>query len=388
MQWNKEVSDMRKEVMMNNRKRLQLKDICNKSSSNIAQKDVAGVNGTFPIYGASGFIKNVDFYHQGKEYVGIVKDGAGVGRAMLLPKQSSVIGTLQYILPKANVLPQYLYYILTSMDLAKYATGATIPHIYFKDYSSEKVFLPSICKQREIVDTLNKATELITLRKRQLEELDALAEALFYYMFGDPVKNEKEWKICSLKKVCSKIGSGATPKGGNANYKSCGISLIRSLNVYNGRFQRDGLAYIDDTQANSLNNVTVHINDVLLNITGASVARCCVVPQELLPARVNQHVAIIRVSNELNYIYLVSVLTSLSYQQKLLRLSKSNGATREALTKTDIENFQIPLPPISLQTQFATVVERIEEQKSLVRKALKDSEDLFQRLMQDLLNPD
>ena len=111
-----------------------LGDVCSKATSNIAQKDLDGRHGEYPIYGASGLIKAVDFYQQESPYIAVVKDGAGVGRVMKLPAKSSVIGTMQYIIPGKNVDIGYLAYAMENMNLAKYYTGATIPHIYFKDY--------------------------------------------------------------------------------------------------------------------------------------------------------------------------------------------------------------------------------------------------------------
>ena len=102
---------------------IKLADICKKASSSIAQKDLDGRNGSYPIYGASGFIKNVDFYQQENPYVAVVKDGAGVGRVMCLPGKSSVIGTMQYIIPNNGINVHYLAYALESMNLAKYCTG-------------------------------------------------------------------------------------------------------------------------------------------------------------------------------------------------------------------------------------------------------------------------
>ena len=113
---------------------MKLSDVCTKGTSNIAQKDLNTRNGEYPIYGASGFIKNVDFYHQENPYIAIVKDGAGVGRVMKLPAKSSVIGTMQYIIPNESVSVEYLAYALEHMNLSKYYLGAAIPHIYFKDY--------------------------------------------------------------------------------------------------------------------------------------------------------------------------------------------------------------------------------------------------------------
>ena len=106
------------------------------------------------------------------------------------------------------------------------------------------------------------------------------------------------WVEKDLSKLCIKIGSGATPRGGNEAYKAKGISLIRSQNVLDFEFSYRGLAFIDDVQASKLSNVEVFKDDVLVNITGDSVARVCIVPKAVLPARVNQHVAILRVNKQ------------------------------------------------------------------------------------------
>ena len=136
--------------------KVKLKDVCEAMASNIAQKDISVGNGDYPIYGASGFIGNVDFYKQEKPYIGIVKDGAGVGRAYLLPEKSSVIGTMQYILPKDNIDIKYLYYAIQYMHLEKYYSGATIPHIYFRDYQYEPILLPGKKEQEQKTNVLGK----------------------------------------------------------------------------------------------------------------------------------------------------------------------------------------------------------------------------------------
>ena len=122
--------------------KVRLEDVSERGSSNLAQKDIEGIDGNYPIYGASGYIGNVDFYHQEDEYIAVVKDGAGVGRTMFLPAKSSVIGTLQYIIPKGSIFPKYLYYAVKKLNLARYNTGTTIPHIYYKDYKKETFCLP------------------------------------------------------------------------------------------------------------------------------------------------------------------------------------------------------------------------------------------------------
>lgn len=167
-----------------------IKDICNKGSSNVAQKDLGGHEGEYPIYGASGFIKNVDFYHQEKEYVGIVKDGSGIGRVDFYPPKSSLIGTLQYIIPKAGYDIRYVGYCLQSLDLASYRQGAAIPHIYFRDYGEREVIVAEdISEQQRIVDFLNTEFNIIDALKERAEKSIQIVKELFQsslYSFFKP----------------------------------------------------------------------------------------------------------------------------------------------------------------------------------------------------------
>ena len=183
-------------------------------------------------------------------------------------------------------------------------------------------------------------------------------------MFGDPVDNTMNWPTRHLRELTSKIGSGATPKGGNASYKDHGVSLIRSMHVYNGFFDYEDLAHIDDDQAKKLENVEVLSQDVLLNITGASVARCCIVPESVLPARVNQHVCIIRCLKDVVLpIYINQLLIAPTYQSKLWDMAEAAGATRQALTKEQVENLVIIVPPVDIQRQFANFICETDKSK-------------------------
>ncbi len=188
-------------------------------------------------------------------------------------------------------------------------------------------------------------------------------------------------RTLKFKEITTKIGSGSTPTGGNEAYKAFGTSLIRSMNVYDFTFKYDGLAFIDEKQANKLKNVSVEENDILLNITGASVARCCMVPSEILPARVNQHVSIIRVDEtKANPKYVLFYINSPSYKSYILGLSAS-GATREALTKEVIENLTIPLPPLPIQQKIASILssydELIENNKQRIQLLEEMAEEIY-----------
>lgn len=162
-----------------------------------------------------------------------------------------------------------------------------------------------------------------------------------------------------LKDITKKIGSGATPRGGKEAYKDSGISLIRSQNVLDFKFEYDGLAFIDEKQAEKLSNVTVEENDILLNITGDSVARCSIVPSQVLPARVNQHVMIIKVNeNSANYKY---VFYYLQYLKRHLLQLASGGATRNALTKTMVENLELNLVSLTEQKGIANILSSLDD---------------------------
>lgn len=281
---------------------------------------------------------------------------------------------------------QYLYYFLKS-DIALWfiksiATGSVRDNLKLSMLYEFPINLPNIEKQKEIVSTLDTLQSIITHRRTQLEKLDLLVKARFVEMFGDPVSNPMNWSKMILKELSTKIGSGATPKGGKESYGTEGISLIRSMNVHNGVFEYKDLAYISDEQAEKLNNVTIESDDVLLNITGASVARCCIVPNEILPARVNQHVCVIRCKDIINPIFLNNILIDENYQELLWAIAGS-GATREAITKQQVENLSIILPPLELQTQFADFVRQVDKSKVAVQKALDEAQLLFDSLMQE-----
>ena len=191
-----------------------------------------------------------------------------------------------------------------------------------------------------------------------------------------------EWKEVRLGDVCTKIGSGATPSGGKEAYKGGDYHLIRSQNVLDFAFSKDGLASINDEQANKLKNVEIIQGDVLLNITGDSVARCCIVPSEILPARVNQHVAIIRPrKEELDNNYLLYYLQY--YKRQLLQIA-SAGATRNAITKAMIENLILPCPKnLADQRRIASILSSLDRKIELNNKINADLEEMAQAIFKN-----
>ena len=160
--------------------------------------------------------------------------------------------------------------------------------------------------------------------------------------------------------------------------------MIRSMNVYDGQFLYKALAHLTDEQATQLNGVTVEAEDVLVNITGASVARSCVVPKDVLPARVNQHVAIVRCNRKLlNPIFTNKMFINNEFKKALLSIGESGGATRQAITKKQLEELSVVVPPLSIQNEFFTFSERVDQQKQTVQQSLGKLELMKKALMQE-----
>ena len=279
---------------------------------------------------------------------------------------------------KDNDTLKYLYYLMQILPF----NNTQHKRYWISEYSKIKIGIPKdINEVKEIVKVLDAADRIIRLRKECIKSAQSLIPALFQEMFGDPINNNKNYPCESLKKLCSKIGSGATPRGGKESYLKEGISFVRSMNVHDGIFQYKDLPFINDEQAKLLDNVELQESDVLINITGASVARTCIVPKEILPARVNQHVSILRCTGRLNPYFLNVLLYFQTTKQKLLDLANSKGATREAITKQQLELFKIILPPIEQQELFAEKVQEIEAYIKTQQVELENAKTMFQSLL-------
>ena len=194
--------------------------------------------------------------------------------------------------------------------------------------------------------------------------------------------------VYKLKDICLKIGSGATPRGGKEAYCDEGISLIRSQNVLDFVFSHDGLAHINEQQADKLSNVEVKPQDILLNITGDSVARTCAVDARVLPARVNQHVAIIRPDED--KVLSSYILFFLQMIKPYLLQIAAGGATRNALTKSMIENLELDVPDILSQKKIVAVLddiqEKIRENKEINKNLEQQAQAIFKEWFID--NPE
>ncbi len=362
---------------------IQLGDICTKASSGIAQKDLEHCNGAYPIYGASGLIKYVDFYQQENPYVAVVKDGAGVGRVMQLPAKSSVIGTMQYIIPNEGISVQYLAYAMEHMNLAKYYTGATIPHIYFKDYCKEKLQAHNTDEQRHIALVLGKIAGLISLRKQQLAKLDELVKARFMEMFGDPVTNPYNWEQVPLKTSAIRLSDG--PFGSNLkseHYVQSGIRVIRLGNIGVGEFIDKDKSFISKEHYEQLKKYTCKPGEIVIGTLGDPNLRACIVP-EYLGIAINK-------ADCVHYVPKSGMLLAdfvCQYincpETLLLAASMVHGQTRSRISSGQLADLPIFMPPIEIQKEFTCFYQAKNRQKLTIQQSLDKLEMLRKSLMQE-----
>jgi type I restriction enzyme S subunit len=309
------------------------------------------------------------------------------------------------VLPAPSADKGFLFWLLkwTIRQLAEsdHAHGLVMSHINRGPFLARPIPLPPLAEQKRIVakvDELMALCDLLEVQEQERETRHAeLARAslarfadaptpanlnlLFHPSFAIPpadlrksiftlavqgllVPHDREsvdWETRKLKELTTKIGSGSTPSGGKESYQEFGVPLIRSMNVHFGGFVRDGLAFLNEEQAEKLKNVTVKSDDVLLNITGASIGRVAIAPKDMEGARVNQHVCIVRPTAEVLPAFLELFLASPVVQDLIDDVQV--GATREALTKAMIEQFEIPVPSLAEQRR---IVAKVNELMALV----------------------
>lgn len=309
-----------------------LAELCDKGSSSLAQKDLLFDSGIYPVYGAAGEITKVDFFHQSKPYLGLIKDGAGVGRVMKLPANSSVIGTIQYLFPRENVDLKYLYYLIKYLDLGKSNTGATIPHIYFKDYKKRKVKVREYSEQKHIGQILELIDSHLSTYKNVLDQYDLLIKSRFVEMFGD-ITERGRFKVKRWKDILDILNGKdyknvLVNKGGYPVYGSGGI--IARANDY---ICPSGTIIIG--RKGSINN-PILVNEKFWNVDTAF----GIVPKETINT---------------NYLF---------YFCKQYNFNHLNKATTlPSLTKRDLLEIEINIPDLEKQVSFSRFVDQINKLK-------------------------
>ena len=361
-------------------------DVCVSASSNVSQNKLANDEGDYPIYGASGLIKKVSFYHQDKPYLSIVKDGSGVGRVTKMDAYTSVIGTLQYILPKENIDLDYLNYSLMSVDFKKYVAGAAIPHIYFKDYKNEPFLWMPLPEQQRIVSILDEAFAAIARAKANAEQNLKNAKELFEsYLQGVFEKKGDGWEDKKLGEVVSKIMTG--PFGSmlhQSDYVEEGIPVVNPQNIVDGKIIPLSKTMINQDTFSRLAKYALILGDIVIARRG-EMGRCAIVRKENINWLCGTGSFVIRVnSKKADSNFLNIILSSNSVKQQLKK--SSIGATMSNLNQTILSELPIRIPPAEDQQTIVRQLDalRAETQKleAVYQKKMDDLEELKKSILQ------
>lgn len=294
-------------------------------------------------------------------------------------------------------IDKYLYYTLLSDEfLGWYAISqngaSTIKHLYQEQFYNFEFAYPSLSEQTAIADYLDQKCfaidEIIEQAKATIEEYKAWKSSVIFEAVTKGLdtnvemkdsgvewigKVPKHWKMTKTKFCSSKIGSGKTPRGGAETYTDSGVMILRSQNIYNTGLMLDNVSYIPEEIDKEMANSRVFEDDILLNITGGSIGRCCIYPANFPHANVNQHVCIIRVIKDIMIPKLMLYIWMSDVGQKSIDICQT-GANREGINFKQIGNTIIPMMAYAeqqaivnyLDEKCAAIDEIIAEKKALI----------------------
>jgi type I restriction enzyme S subunit len=320
----------------------------------------------------------------------IAMSGATTGKLALVKKEDEPCLLNQRVgkftvRDENHLNSKYLFYFLSNDSvkegILKVSGGSAQPNVSPTQLKEVEIPLPDLKTQQKIARILEQADAARQKRKQANQLTEQFLQSVFLEMFGDPVRNEKEWRINLVEDISTKVSSGSTPLGGSNVSQDSGITFIRSQNVLMNKFDYSDVVFISDKIHDGMKRTWLKTSDVLINITGASIGRIAVYKGESDKANVNQHVCIIRTEQKkIDPDFLGFQISMQSFQDSIL--SKNSGATRQAFNFDQIKNFKIILPALPLQQKFASIVEQVEQLKNKQRESEKELENLFQSLMQ------
>ena len=356
-----------------------LLEICNPKQWKTIPKSQLLENGKFPVYGANGIIGRYNEYNHEKPTVLITCRGATCGNIHITVPKAYINGNAMALdnLNEIICKKEYLYYFLQYYDMSKIISGTAQPQITITGLKKVKVKLYSINKQEEIVNELNKINKLIELKERQLEELQKLIKSQFVEMFGIPFLNDKNWKHGIIKDLVREVKYGTSKPANGGKYK-----YLRMNNItYDGKLDLREIKYIDIEESDKEKYLTKN-GDILFNRTNSKelVGKTCVfdVEEEMIIAG---FIIRVRVNDFANPYFISEYLNTVYLKDKLRNMCK-DASGQSNINAKELQNIKIYIPPITLQNQFSEIVKQIDKQKFEIEKSLKETQELYESLME------
>ena len=363
---------------------VKLEEICFKGVSSLRQKDTLPV-GDYPVYGASGICGYLSGYQHNEPYVAVVKDGAGVGRVQLCSGKSSVLGTLQALLPKDEVSCEYLYEVVRSLELGAGFTGSTIPHIYFKDYKNRTVVIYEKEQQTKITTLFTTLKNVVELHKCAISFYDELVKSRFVEMFGNADSSSANFNISTINEICSSIVRGPF---GSALKKE--FFIPRGVGTYKVYEQKHairkradiGTYYISKEKFDSLKRFECKPGDILMSCSG-TMGELYQLPMNCEPGIINQALCKFTLNEKILPEYFFRFMS-----QVVDDLGAKGSGIKNVSSVKYIKDIKIPLPPLSLQQEFAAFVHQVDKLKFETQQSIEKLQMLYDSLAQEYFAPE
>lgn len=333
------------------------------------------------VYGANGIIGKYKEYNHEFPTLAITCRGATCGTLNITEPKSYITSNAMALDGiSENVSQKFLYYALKKRGFKDIITGAAQPQITGEGLSKIVLNIPeNISDQLQIANILSKAETLIEQRKQSIALLDEFLKSTFLEMFGEPVSNKKGWNKSALKEF-ARIRIG--PFGSllhREDYVQGGVPLVNPSHIQDGKIEIDLDLTISKNKMKELSAYVMHEGDVVLGRRG-EIGRCAVITKNENGFLCGTGSIFIRPEKGLQPIYLYNVISSASMRKVLENSAK--GITMKNLNSGIVEELKIPVPPIELQTQFATIVTQTETLKDQYKNSLQELENLYGALSQ------
>ena len=358
-------------------RRVKLNEICSKGKSSLRQKDVIN-DGPYSVYGASGVIGTTGDYQNEIPYVAVVKDGAGVGRASACEPRTSVLGTMQALIPNSNVERDYLLHLVRSLRLGEGFSGSTIPHIYFKDYGKLEVPLPSLEAQKQIASQLGLVEEQIAQAEAQIEQLDQLVKSRFVEMFGDCHCEKKSIGDLVYEMHIGPFGSAMKSDAFVSEEEAACVvyeqkhAIKQSIDL--------GWRYVDAAKKSELKRFAAGPGTILVSCRG-TIGKVFQLPDNAPIGIIHPSVMKIEIDeSKLNGVFFSFLLEKLFAEAETRAVG---SGVKMAIKAKDLASTEIEYPPIQLQQEFAAFVAQVDKLRFKTQQQIEKLEMLKASLMQE-----
>lgn len=345
------------------------------------QKQVENPSGKYPIYGSGGVMGYADDYLCEANTVVIGRKGT-INRPLFVEEPFWNVDTAFGLCAKNTLHPKYLFYFCEQFDFETLNTTVTIPSLTKANLLKIKIPLPPLPVQQQIADVLDRVSALIEKRKAQIDKLDLLMKSQFIEMFGDPVTNPKEWEVVAIGDIETKIRSGLSRKLSNDDI---GVPVIRSTNMINGYMDTSDIKYwyINDPQGADVPSYFLKSGDILVNFINSNehIGKVCIYFDIGRECIYTTNIFVMNLNDKCNSIWFNQYAKTDAYKYQLRNIIQP-AVNQSSFTTANYRKLKIPLPPISIQNEFADFVRQVETQISLLQQSLAKLEQNYKSLMQ------